>query len=298
MTFRSMRGIRGTAAAILLTVTACSGGGDGHDGGGNTIHAGNAIDVAGLGVDALDTAPSLGGLLTDLVVGRIANDPPTLCNTGNYAVTVTPALPVAVGHVFAITFDDCADAKGVFRGTARATVAGLAGDPGGTAYTLDLHASGLDFTIRETTLAAHVTGALRCERQTAAGIVSHHAEAEPGTPLVLTLTDGAATAELRLTAYSVHTETTPSGGETLATGGDTATFTVTGIDGALTVAVAGSIAWIEPEPPGMGELTVTAADGTRVAVRLASGGAATLAVDDDADGEVEATVPTVWDFLH
>lgn len=299
MTFRSMRMMRCAAAAICLAGAACSGGGgDHHDVVANTINAENAIDVAGLGVDALDTAPSLGALLGELVVGRIANDTPTLCTTGSYTVTVTPALPVAVGHVFVITFDDCTDAKGMFRGTATATVAGVTGDPAGGAYTLDLHASGLDFTISETTVTAHVTGALRCERQASAGIVSHHAEAEPGTPLVLTLSDGADTAELRLTAYSVHAEATTAGGATLTTAGDGATFTVTGIDGALTVAVTGSIAWIEPEPPGMGDLTVTAADGTRVAVHLASGGAATLAVDDDADGEVEATVPTVWDFLH
>ncbi|GAO03792.1 hypothetical protein [Anaeromyxobacter sp. PSR-1] len=294
MTFRSMGVIRSAAAAVLLTVAACSGGGDDHDGGGPIINAENAIDVAGLAVNALDTAPSLGELLADIVVGRIANEPFPPCIT----VTVTPGLPVAAGHVFAIAFNDCVDEKGLMRGAATATVAGVTGDPAGAAYTLDLHVSALDFTMSETTVTAHVTGALRCEREASAGIVSHHAEAEPGTPLVLALTAGGATAELRLTAYSVHSEATLAGGATLTTGGDTATFTITGIDGALSVAVTGSIAWIEPDPPGTGELTVTAADGTRVAVHLASGGAVNLAVDDDADGQVEANVPTVWDFLY
>lgn len=294
MTFRSMGVIRSAAAAMLLTVTACSGGGDDHDGGAATINAENAIDVAGLAVNALDTAPSLGDLLTGIVVDRIANEPLPACIT----VTVNPPLPVAVGSVFGIAFDDCADEKGVFRGAATATVAGLEGDPAGSAYTLDLHVSGLDFTVSETSVTAHVTGALRCERQASAAAVSHHAEAEPGTPLVMAVTAGNVTAELRLTAYSVHAEATLDGGATLTTDGDTATFTATGIDGALSVEVTGTIAWIEPAPPGSGGLTVTAVDGTRVAVHLATGGAASLEVDDDADGEVEATVPTVWDFLY
>lgn len=297
MTFRSMRVFR-CAAALSLVLAACSGGGDDHDGGAPIIDAENAIDVAGLAIDALDTAPTLGGLLAELVVGRIANEQVELCSTGSYTVTVTPPLPVAIGHVFAIAFHDCAEAKGVIRGTATATVAGLAGDPAGASYTLDLRVAGLDFTVAEETVTAHVTGALRCERQAAGGILSHHADAEPGTALVLAVTAGGATAELRLTAYSVHAEVTLAGGETLTTGGDTATFTVTGIEGPLAVAVTGSIAWIEPDPPGMGDLTVTAADGTRVAMHLASGGAVTLAVDDDGDGEVEATVPTAWDMLH
>jgi hypothetical protein len=295
MTFRSMGVIRSAAAAFCLAGAACSGGGDDHhDGGGSTIDAENAIDVAGLAVNALDTAPSLGDLLTGIVVDRILNEPLPACIT----VTVTPPLPVAVGHVFAIAFDDCADEKGVFRGVATATVAGLAEEPAGGAYTLDLHVSGLDFTVSETSVTAHVTGALRCERQASAAAVSYHAEAEPGTPLVLAVTAGNVTAELRLTAYSVHAGATLDGGATLTTDGDTATFTATGIDGALSVEVTGTIAWVEPEPPGTGGLTVTAADGTRVAVTLATGGAASLEVDDDADGQVEATVSTVWDFLY
>ncbi len=259
------------------------------------INGTNVMDVASMAYD-LDFPRKVGALGLDLVVGRVSGNPVALCKSGGYAVTISPASPLAAGHVATTTYNGCvAEMFGdtvTLGGTATFTVVEVTGDPASGTYSLITLVASNGLTVTTDVGPMHIVGAFSFERDAAGGDVTELSESQSG--LSLGYTQGSHQASFD--EFSVRAARS-STSFTMATAGDEMRIADHDIAGALHLDVSTTITGSADGPPSAGDLKLTANDGTSVGLHFATGGAVTLSLDSNGDGVTDATIQTTWDEI-
>jgi hypothetical protein len=274
------------------------------------ISTNSAVEVAGLGANALILPREIGGAMLDLLVAASGGASPSAFCTGGGTYSFNPAVPATPLPVaYALSFTNCvAGAPGDairINGSGTLTVDSVSGTPSSGTYGLQVTISNFALVVDEPgsspVLGQSFAGGLRIARTATSGNVADALTSPLGVTLNVAETSGATV--VRSAAYgpfNVRYTVPAGGGATIGQAGDTATVT-SGSD-SFTVSVLTAIAMPATGQPTAGVYRVTAQDASRLTATLSgSSGAdstAALAIDANGDGTDDGTISVPWDFIY
>ena len=169
-------------------------------------------------------------------------------------------------------------------------------------YTVQTTISSINITSTESggTLTNTTTGSTRFSRQSVGGNYTELSQSiTTPTPATLTYSETeAGVTRTRVVGPFTLSDSVTSGAFSLGGVGETATVTTASASGALTVTVLQPVqATGLGVAPSSGSFQITAQDNSSLTGTVTSGGV-TLAIDTNADGTVDGTVATTWEFLY
>jgi hypothetical protein len=273
-----------------------------------TINFGNAIDVAAAGAQAIIGPRELGAGAIDLLIATLRGQPDTsYCTTGSYAFNPAPTVSAPSTT---ISFANCetgpAGGTTTLNGSAKINVTSFSynfvSEP---TYTIQTTLTDVTITNAETagTLSTSITGGMRFYRLKTASSSSERAESiDTTTKLTFIESNGGSTTRTHVVGpFIMRGVVTITGQYSMGTGGsappeDTATVDL-GL-GPFTVSVPQPIQGLSlGSVPASGSFKMTAPDSSQLTATITNG-VAELAIDTNADGTVDGTISTTWDFLY
>ncbi|WP_345974208.1 hypothetical protein [Sulfurimonas sp. HSL3-7] len=259
----------------------------------------NAADVAGSAKTVLTLPQEVGSFALQRYIDALNGDSPAeFCDGGgsySWNPAVTEAVP-ANGATYTLTMAACVSGSGIdqliFNGNTTLT---FAQDTTGTLGTADY---GVGFTLHDIAItfsdsagSLSIAGATQFARTAAGGTFSEFSQ-QAASPL--SQTEGNSTVSLN--AYVIN-DTVTAATYSIGQNGNSADFTVTGIDGTLTLAVETAIAGSAIDSPLSGAFTTTADDNSTLHLTVTDGTAA-ITVDTDADGVTDFSTSKPWEDLQ
>lgn len=267
----------------------------------------NAIDAASAGVTAIMSPRNFGAAAVDLLIPALQGQTNTgFCTSGTYTFIPTPTVSAPSTT---LSFTGCETGSVGDSTTLNGSVAinvTFVTQPTPT-YTIQTTLTDINITAAETggTLSMSITGGMRFYRMATATQMSERSESvDPPDPAATSLTfsetDGAATRTRVLGPFIVRDVVTIGGAYYFGlVAGDSATVDA-GFGPLVVTFPSTGTPVVGPSlgaAPVSGSFQVTApADSSQLTATITNGVAA-LAVDTDADGNIDGTVSAPWDFL-
>ena len=276
-----------------------------------TINFTNAIDVASAGVKALTLPQNIGATTLTLLIDVAKGAPVTdFCDGGgDYSHTLTPALPVADGSVLTVNFSDCVHGPSgseiTLNGAFTLTVDSVVGLVTSNTYTITTTIYPLNVTSSESggTLTNTLTGGTRFARDAASGTYTEQS-ASISSPAAVTLTNSETQNSVTHTriigpfAISDSVAGSGTGAYSFGNVGEIAKVDPGSSIGVLTVTIQSPVQGSTiGTAPTTGSFKIVALDGSSMTVTIGAS-TITLAIDTNADGTIDGTVSTTWEFLN
>lgn len=266
------------------------------------INAGNVVEVADAGINALSLPRTIGGIVLDIFIAAVL-DPGVddFCTGGAHAVNPLPTggNAPAVGKAYTITFTGCTIDDGEVQteldGTLTLTIDSLTGtlDAPGT-YNVAITIDPVSLTIASGGEASTLTGATRYARNSAPPLITESMTNVPGKQLFIAEPSFISAFGPYTVAASVNTTTEAF---SLGAPGNVAHIDRSDIPGVLVVTVEQAIAGVGDASPASGRVLITAEDDSALRL-IIEDGMVTLALDTDGDGEVDDTFgPFPWEDI-
>lgn len=275
-----------------------------------TITFNTAVDIAGLGANALILPREVGAPLLDRLIAAAGGSVPADYCTGGGSYTFTPAVPgtLAAGASHGLAFDGCVTGPPGgeqlrITGSVMLTVDAASGAPASGSYTLQVTASSLSLVVESvgTTTVQNFGGGLRFARSASGGSLNELVSTPAGVALAAGESSGGTT--VRSASYgpmSVHHAVPASGNRSVGEPGDSVTATSAATTFTVSALQTIVLANASAQPAG-GVFRVSAADGSRVTATISAGATdstAALAVDADGDGVDDGSLSVPWDFVY
>jgi hypothetical protein len=271
-----------------------------------TINFGNAIDIAAAGVQAIMGPRQAGATSIDLLIATLGNDPVTdFCTGGgSYAFNPVPTLPLSQG-TFTLTFASCqtgtAGNMTALTGDSKLTVDSVTGNLLTTDYTVQTTLTNISITSEETggSLSSSITGGMRFTRTATATQTSERSESiDTATKITFSENSNGSTTRTDVVGpFIIRNVVTGAGAYTIGSVSTDSAIVDSGV-GPLTVMIPQPIQGLSlSTAPASGSFRVTAPDSSQLSATITNGVVA-LAIDTNADGIVDGTISTTWDFLY
>ena len=267
-----------------------------------TINFSNAIEIAAAGTTGLMDPRVAGATTLDLLIDARNGSPNDFCTSGSYTFNPSP-VSLSTGQTFTLTFTDCVSASlsATLSGSVALTIDPASSDPPVGDYSVHLTLNNFNITIAETgvALSSTITGGMRFSRTVSAGNFAETVQSidTPATKLTIAETAGTTVRTRIIGPFSISSTLSASAGGPYSIGVTNETLTVDSGIGAVTLTVLQPISGNQGSAPASGSFRMTASDSSQLTATITNGVAA-LAIDTNADGTVDGTISTTWDFLY